>query len=83
MKIDVAFYSYFKDLTGTHNCEIELPDCSCISDLMELLFRDYPKLKMMENSILIAVGLEYQDRDYQLKIGDEVSLFPPVQGGLS
>ncbi|HZQ47864.1 MAG TPA: MoaD/ThiS family protein, partial [Verrucomicrobiae bacterium] len=26
-------------------------------------------------------GVEYQPRDYVLKPGDEVSLFPPVQGG--
>jgi molybdopterin converting factor small subunit len=35
----------------------------------------------MQNSTLIAVGVEYQSRDYVLKDGDEVSLFPPVQGG--
>ena len=32
-------------------------------------------------STLIAVGVDYQPKDYVLKDGDEVSLFPPVQGG--
>jgi len=27
------------------------------------------------------VGVDYQPRDYVLQNGDEVSLFPPVQGG--
>jgi len=27
------------------------------------------------------VGVDYQDRAYVLKEADEVSLFPPVQGG--
>jgi molybdopterin converting factor small subunit len=31
--------------------------------------------------MLIAVGVDYQKGDYVLKEGDEVSLFPPVQGG--
>jgi molybdopterin converting factor small subunit len=35
----------------------------------------------MEKSMLIAVGLDYQPRNYVLQPGDEVSLFPPVQGG--
>ena len=35
----------------------------------------------MQNSTLLAVGVEYQTRDYVLQPGDEVSLFPPVQGG--
>jgi molybdopterin converting factor small subunit len=29
----------------------------------------------------MAVGVEYQQRAYVLQEGDEVSLFPPVQGG--
>jgi molybdopterin converting factor small subunit len=35
----------------------------------------------MRNSTLIAVGVDYQEKSYVLKEGDEVSLFPPVQGG--
>jgi molybdopterin converting factor small subunit len=31
--------------------------------------------------MLVAVGVEYQGPEYVLKPGDEVSLFPPVQGG--
>jgi molybdopterin converting factor small subunit len=41
----------------------------------------FPKLGAMKKSTLLAVGVEYQSRDYVLKEGDEVSLFPPVQGG--
>jgi molybdopterin converting factor small subunit len=35
----------------------------------------------MQRSLLMAVGVDYQPRDYVLKEGDVVSLFPPVQGG--
>ena len=42
---------------------------------------EFPKLAAMEKSTLIAVGVDYQTRDYVLKDGDEVSFFPPVQGG--
>jgi molybdopterin converting factor small subunit len=31
--------------------------------------------------MLIAVGVDYQSRNHVLNEGDEVSLFPPVQGG--
>lgn len=81
MKIPVTFYSYFKDLAGTPRCEFEIAECTSIADLMECIFKDYPKLKSMERAILIAVGVEYQTREYKLQPGDEVSLFPPVQGG--
>jgi molybdopterin converting factor small subunit len=41
----------------------------------------FPKLAGMQKSTLMAVGVDYQDRTCVLKEGDEVSLFPPVQGG--
>ena len=81
MKIVVHFYSYFKDLTGCEQVSQELPDESAISDLLKKVFVRFPKMSAMENAMLIAVGVDYQPRDHKLKNGDEVSLFPPVQGG--
>ena len=52
-----------------------------IADLQQKLFARFPKLAEMRNSMLIAVGVDYQPKSYGLKAGDEVSLFPPVQGG--
>lgn len=81
MEVQVYFHSYFKDLTGCAQTTEELPAGSTIADLLGRLFNRYPKLKAMENSMLIAVDVEYQNRKYILKERDEVSLFPPVQGG--
>jgi molybdopterin converting factor small subunit len=81
MSVSVHFYSYFKELTGCADAIEELPDGSSISDLLKKIFVRFPKLAAMEKSMLVAVGVDYQPRDYKLKLGDEVSLFPPVQGG--
>jgi MoaD family protein len=81
MRITVTFYSYFRDLTGAAEATETLDEGSTISDLLKQLFTRFPKLEAMQNSTLIAVGLEYQKRDYKLREGDLVSLFPPVQGG--
>jgi molybdopterin converting factor small subunit len=81
MRIKVNFYSYFKDLTGCVQTIEELPDTNTIGDLTRHLVTKFPKLAAMQKSTLIAVGVEYQNKDYVLKPGDEVSLFPPVQGG--
>ncbi|MFT4589948.1 MAG: molybdopterin converting factor small subunit [Candidatus Binatia bacterium] len=81
MQIPVQFYSYFKDLTGCESATESLDDGATIQTLMERLFEHFPRLAEMPNSILVAVGVEYQLRDYELRAGDEVSLFPPVQGG--
>ena len=81
MTIPVQFYSYFKDLTGTSGAEVKLTEGANVDDLLKAIYARYPKLTALSNSTLIAVGVEYQGKSYQLKPGDEVSLFPPVQGG--
>jgi len=35
----------------------------------------------MRHSTLKAVGVDYQSEEFPLNDGDEISLFPPVQGG--
>ena len=81
MRIVVQFYSYFKELTGCTNTEEQLPEGSTVQDLRHRLDERFPKLKPMAKSTLVAVGVEYQNGGYALHDGDEVSLFPPVQGG--
>ena len=81
MSVTVNFYSYFRDLTGASEATETIEPGGTISDLLKQLFARFPKLEGMQNSMLIAVGVEYQKRDYRLKEGDQVSLFPPVQGG--
>ena len=81
MGISVQFYSYFKDLTGCAQISETVPEGGTLADLLKIIFRRFPKLTAMERSMLVAVGVDYQPRNHVLKDGDEVSLFPPVQGG--
>ena len=81
MQLPVYFYSYFKDLTGCSETTIDLPDGSTLGAGFKQLAAKFPKLASMEKCALLAVGVEYQPRDYILKPGDEISVFPPVQGG--
>lgn len=81
VQITITFYSYFKDLTGCAQATEPVPAGSTLGDLLDRLAERFPKLGAMRRSLLMAVGVDYQDRSYVLKPGDEVSLFPPVQGG--
>jgi MoaD family protein len=81
MNVRVRFYSYFKDLTGCPEVTETLPAGSTLADLLQRMMVRFPKLAGLEKSTLVAVGLEYQEKSYGLQAGDEVSLFPPVQGG--
>ena len=81
MRVTVCFYSYFKDLAGCARTTEELADGSTLDDLFRALVTRFPKLGAMQKATLMAVGVDYKNRAYVLKEGEEVSLFPPVQGG--
>ncbi len=81
IQVTVHFYSFFKDLAGCSSFVQSLPPDSTLAQLLRIVTERFPKLAPMQNSMLTAVGVEYQDRNYVLQAGDEVSLFPPVQGG--
>jgi len=81
MTVPVHFWSWFKDVAGTARADIEVSSGATIADLLTQVYRRFPRLQAARNSTLIAVGVDYQSSDHVLQPGDEVSLFPPVQGG--
>lgn len=81
MRVKVHFYSYFKELAGCTETGVDLPAGATLGLAVKKLIEEFPKFTGMQKSMLTAVGVEYQKPDYALKDGDEVSLFPPVQGG--
>ena len=81
MNISVQFFSYFKDIAGCEYFTANVSSGATIADLLGVIYQQFPKLEPMRKSTLVAVGVDYQDRAYVLKEGDQVSLFPPVQGG--
>jgi molybdopterin converting factor small subunit len=81
MRVAVSFYSYFKTLTGCSSVSQDLPEGATIADLVAAMEQRFPRLVGMDKSMLVAVGVDYRPRDHVLQNGDEVSLFPPVQGG--
>jgi len=81
MTVTVKFWSYFRDLTNCESINIELPEGSTLGELHATVMDKFPKLSEMQKSTLKAVGVDYQTDDFVLSDSDEVSLFPPVQGG--
>lgn len=81
MTIRVTFYSYFKELTGMTDTTVTLKDGATLGGLFDHLSALHRNLEPMRKSTLMAVGVDYQPREYVLQDGDEVSFFPPVQGG--
>ncbi len=81
MKIAVQFYAQLRDITRAHSLDFELGDNSRICDLLEDIYARFPALRAHDKTILIGSGVEFVDRNYKLKSGDEIAIMPPVQGG--
>jgi MoaD family protein len=81
MKVRVQFYAQLRDLVGIRELDIDIAGGSTIRDLLEQVYARQPKLRPHDKSILIGAGVEFVDRNYKLKPGQEISVMPPVQGG--
>ena len=81
MTVRVLFWSYFRERTGVESIDLELADGSRVADVLDGVGVRFPALAALRGSTLVAVGLDYAGPDHRLAPGDEVSLFPPVQGG--
>jgi MoaD family protein len=81
MKVHVQFYAQLRDLVGMRQLDVDVADGATVRDLVEQIYAQQPKLRQHDKSILIGAGVEFVNRNYKLKPGDEVSIMPPVQGG--
>jgi MoaD family protein len=81
MKIRVQFYAQLRDLIGISDLDVDLPEEATVRDLLDKIYSQQPLLREHDKSILVGAGVEFVDRNYNLKTGDEISIMPPVQGG--
>ena len=61
--------------------DVDVTDRATVSDLLQKIYAKFPALRAHEKSILVGAGVEFVDRSYKLKSGEEISIMPPVQGG--
>jgi molybdopterin converting factor small subunit len=81
MKVRAQFYAQLRDLVGSREIDVDLPEGATVHDLLDQVYAQQPKLRLHDKSILIGAGVEFVDRNYRLKPGEEISVMPPVQGG--
>lgn len=75
MKVIVKLFATFQRY-GPEEQEITVPEGSTVADVVRMLKipEQYPKLRIV-NGVHV-------DRDYRLKEGDTLALFPPIAGGI-
>ena len=81
MKVRVQFYAQLRDLVGMRELDVDLAEGATVRDLLEKIYAQQPALRPHDKSILIGAGMEFVERNYELKPGEEIAIMPPVQGG--
>ena len=81
MNIKVLFFASCRDLIGTGEREMTLPDGTTITALISKLASEQVRFTDMAPSLMVSVNQAYVERDAELQDGDEVAFIPPVSGG--
>ena len=75
------FFGMLRDLTGRSEESLELPDGARLETVFDHYASQFPRLREMASSIVLARNQEFAGPEAVLGDGDEVALMPPVSGG--
>ena len=81
MRVRVLFFGMLRDLIGHSEQDLQLPEDARLETVFEHYASQFPRLREMSDSIVLARNEEFAARDGALADGDEVALMPPVSGG--
>jgi len=83
--VKLLYFAWLRARIGHAEEELPLPEgVRDVASLLEWLGRRGPRYAdaLRDLSVVrVAVNQEYVGRDYPVRDGDEVGLFPPVTGG--
>lgn len=81
MNVTVLFFAAHRELAGTEQTVVSLPERSTVGALLSALRGRGDGLSQLPRQVAVAVNRRYADADTVLSPGDEVALIPPVAGG--
>lgn len=81
MQIRILFFASFRDLLGTGEIVMSLPEGTAISGMVAEVRARGGGFGMLPPYPLVAVNEEYSPDDRLLRDGDVVAFIPPVAGG--
>lgn len=79
--VRVLFFAIARDLVGHSQIEVDLPDCSTLADLRQLLVANYPALEPILSRCLFSINEAYATADSLIPSNAEIACIPPVSGG--
>ena len=81
MQIKALFFASYRDIAGTDELHVELPEGASVADLVGSLRSRGSSWASLPPQPAVAVNLTYSRLGVPLVNGDEVAFIPPVSGG--
>ena len=81
MTVNLKLFASARDLAGTDELSLQLPESANTSAVLEALVVRNAAFKEWLPYLRLAVNESYVASDHPLKTGDVVAILPPVSGG--
>jgi molybdopterin converting factor subunit 1 len=81
VRVRVLFFGMLRDIAGRSEEEIDVDEGSRLEAIFERYARQFPRLRGLESSIVLACNQQFCDRSVSVHEDDEVAFLPPVSGG--
>ncbi len=81
IKVSVLYFAQVRDATGIHEEKIILEKESSLTKLISKIEENHPSILKVKEHIQFAVNCNIARKNFSLKEGDQVAVFPPVAGG--
>jgi MoaE-MoaD fusion protein len=83
MRVRIRLFAIQRELAGTREHPLDLPDNATVEDAWQALVAAFPALAPGRASVRFARNGAYAEAATRLADGDEVAMIPPVSGGAS
>jgi MoaE-MoaD fusion protein len=81
VRVKVLFFGMLRDIVGRAEEQIEVEDGARLESVFERYAGEFPRLKDLAASIVLACNHQFCDRSVAVNDGDEIAFLPPVSGG--
>jgi molybdopterin synthase catalytic subunit/molybdopterin converting factor small subunit len=82
MTVKVLFFGMLKDIVGRVEEQVDVGPDARLSTVFDYYAAQFPRLRDMAGSIVMARNHEFSGLSTSVTDGDEVAFLPPVSGGL-
>ena len=81
MKIKVLFFARLREIFGGSSRWVEVPEGSCVRELLEYLTEPGAECVLKEIPLVFAVNENFETEERRLKDQDELAIMTPMSGG--